>query len=100
MGSGSRAGWGGEVWGALVPQKESTPPSFFLTLTSQGPLLRLASVLIHSSVTLDKPQPLLSLRFLLFVPGVSEQVILASLPEATNNSQLATPKLVRGLQQP
>lgn len=69
MGSGSRAGWGGEVWGALVPQKESTPPSFFLTLTSQGPLLRLASVLIHSSVTLDKPQPLLSLRFLLFIPG-------------------------------
>ena len=98
MGSGSRAGWGGEVWGALVPQKESTPPSFFLTLTSQGPLLRLASVLIHSSVTLDKP--LLSLHFLLFVPGVSEQVILASLPEATNDSQLTSPRLVWGLQQP
>lgn len=76
------------------------PPSFFLTLTSQGQLLRLASVLIHSSVTLDEPRPLLSLHFLLFVPGVSEQVILVSLPEATDDSQLGTPRLVQGPQQP
>ena len=83
VGSRSRASRGEGLGGGRALTPKGRPPILFLTLTSQGPPLRLLSILIPRSVTLDEPLPLLGLHFLLCVMRVSEQVILESLPEAT-----------------